>query len=112
MTMIWLTKVGGVRPVCDSRIGFFDNRGALRREEFVTASARRLRPLGEADGRGATAAYESWNPHLGRSSEPKIVHDHGVRPDWHFAGIRQIELTKHDLVVPDFAKEIFEDIDC
>src|SRR6202011_3647664 len=31
-TKIWLTKVGGVRSVCDSRIGFFDNRGVLRRD--------------------------------------------------------------------------------
>ena len=51
-------------------------------------------------------------PQLGRYGEPKIVHDHSVRPDWHLARIRQIELMKHTLVSLNLAKEVFEDIDC
>jgi hypothetical protein len=44
---------------------------------------------------------------LDRPGESKIVHDHSVRPDRHFARIRQIELTKHDLVAPDLSTLAF-----
>ena len=47
---------------------------------------------------------------LDRPVEAKIVLDHGVRPDRYLARIGQIELVKDDLVAPDLAKEILEDL--
>src|SRR5580704_2658826 len=51
------------------------------------------------------------NQALSGSAEADIVLDHGVRADRHLPRIRQIELAEHDLVAPDLAQEIFEDVD-
>jgi hypothetical protein len=47
---------------------------------------------------------------LRRPGEADIVGDHGVRPNRNATGICQIELAKHDLVAPDLAQEILEDL--
>jgi hypothetical protein len=47
---------------------------------------------------------------LGRSVESKIVFDHGGGPDRHLAGVGQIELAEDDLVAPDLAEKVFEDL--
>src|ERR1700735_3059101 len=48
---------------------------------------------------------------LSRSREADIVLDHGIRPNRHATGVCQIQLAKHDLVAPDLAQEILEDLD-
>ena len=50
-------------------------------------------------------------PRLGRSGEPKIVQNHSVRSNGHLAWTRRVEPPKYDFVAPDFAQEIFEDVD-
>ena len=47
---------------------------------------------------------------LGRPGESKIVFDHSVGPDRHLARIGEIEFAEDDLVAPDLAEEIFEDL--
>jgi hypothetical protein len=47
---------------------------------------------------------------LSRSAESEIVLDHRVRPDRYSARIRQIKLAKDNLVAPNLAKEILEDV--
>ena len=47
---------------------------------------------------------------LSGSTESEIVLDHRVRPDRYSARIRQIKLAKDNLVAPDLAKEILEDV--
>jgi hypothetical protein len=48
---------------------------------------------------------------LSGSTESKIVPNNRIWPDWHLAWIGQIELAKHDLLAPDLAKKVFEDVD-
>jgi hypothetical protein len=47
---------------------------------------------------------------LSRSTESEIVLDHRVRPDRYSAWICQIKLAKDNLVAPDLAKKILEDV--
>ena len=47
---------------------------------------------------------------LGRSAESEIVLNHRGRSDRHSAWIGQIKLAKDNLVAPDLAKEILEDV--
>jgi len=59
-------------------------------------------PFGDVSFRG---------PHcLGRPVESNIVFDHGGGPDRHLACVGQIELAEDDLVAPDLAEEILEDL--
>jgi hypothetical protein len=47
---------------------------------------------------------------LGRPGESKIVFDHSVGADRHSTCIGQIEFAEDDLVAPDLAEKIFEDL--
>jgi hypothetical protein len=49
---------------------------------------------------------------LRRSAKTEIIFNHGVRSDWYLSWIRQIELAEDDLVAPDLAKEVLEDLNC
>src|SRR6202046_4728974 len=74
------------------------------------ANRRPAAPDRSAAERRSSACLDlPWT--LGRPSEADIVSDHGIRSDRHPTGICQIELAKHDLVPPDFAQEILEDLD-
>jgi hypothetical protein len=70
------------------------------------------RPIASASANAdAVSTLTRWaSQTLPRSAEPQLVFDHSVWPDRHLAWICETKLAKHNLVAPDLAKEILEDL--
>lgn len=60
--------------------------------------------------RCTTRELDCRGENLGRPGESKIVFDYSGGSDRHLAWVGQIELAEDDLVAPDLAEEIFEDL--